>query len=52
MDQAAQEFAAKELASEASHSAALASASSAAALETSKAVEDARSKVTKLWGAE
>ena len=35
-----------------SHSAAVASASSAAALETSKAVEDARSKVTKLWGAD
>jgi hypothetical protein len=52
LDKPAKEFAAKELASEASHSAALASGSSAAALETSKAVEDARSKVTKLWGAD
>ena len=51
-DQAAQEFAAKELTSEAAHSAALASASTAAALETKHAAEDARSKVTKLWGAD
>ena len=51
-DQAAQEFAAKKLASEAAHSAALASASTAAALETKHAVEDACSKVAKLWGAD
>ena len=51
MDKAAQEFAAKELASEASHSAVRAFASTAAALEMSNAVEDARSKITKLWGA-
>ena len=51
-DQAAQEFAARELASEAAHPSALASASTAAVLEMSHAVEDSRSKVTKLWGAD
>ena len=38
--------------SQACHSAALSSASDAAAREKGKAVEDARSKVTKLWGAD
>ena len=51
-DKAAQESAAKELASEAAHSAALASASTAADLDKMHAVEDARSVVNKMWGAE
>ena len=38
--------------SRAFHSAALTSASQAAAQEKSKAVEDARTKITKLWGAD
>ena len=42
----------KESVSQAFHSTALASASDATAHEKSQAVEDARSKVTKMWGAE
>lgn len=38
--------------SESFHSAALASASEAAAFEKGNAVEDARTKFTKLWGAD
>ena len=51
-DQTAQEFAAKERASEAAHSTALASASAAAAREKMHAVEDARPAANTMWAAE